>query len=75
MKNVNIDLFTREFYNWSFEPGAIFQVCIINLGNDISFCLDINMYPFPKLLLSDISKILIHYRSVYSIIASKLLNH
>lgn len=70
MKNVDIDLFTREFYNWSFEPGAIFQVCIINLGNDISFCLDINMYPFPKL-----SKILIHYRSVYSIIASKLLNH
>lgn len=46
MKNVNIDLFTKEFYNWSFEPGAIFQVCIINLSNDISFYSDINMYPF-----------------------------
>lgn len=68
MKNVNIDLFTEEFYNWSFEPGAIFQVCIINLGNDISFYSDVNMYPFPKLLLSKTSKSLIYYKSVYSII-------
>lgn len=75
MKNVNIDLFTKDFYNWSFEPGAIFQVCIINLGSDISFCLDVNVYPFPKLLLSKISKIRTHYRSVYSIIAPKLFHY
>lgn len=56
MKNVNMDLFTKEFYNWSFEPGAIFQICIINLGNGISLYLDVNTYPFPKPLLSQISK-------------------
>lgn len=43
MKNMSVELFAKEFHNWSFEPGAIFQVCIINLGNDISFCLDVNM--------------------------------
>lgn len=75
MKNVNIDLFTKEFYNWSFEPGAIFQVCIINLGNDISFYLDVNMYPFPKLLLSKIFKHLINYNSVYFIITPKIFHH
>lgn len=75
MKNVNIDLFTKEFYNWSFEPGAIFQVCIINLGSDISFYLDVNMCPLPKLLLSKISKSLIHYKSVYFIIAPKFFHH
>lgn len=72
---MNIDLFTEEFYNWSFEPGAIFQVCIINLGNDISFYLDVNMYLFPKLLLSKISQSLIHYKSVYFIISPKLFHH
>lgn len=75
MKNVNKDLFTKEFYNWSFEPRAIFQVCIINLGNDISFYLDVNMYPFPTLLLSKISLSLIHYKSVYSIIILKLFHY
>lgn len=67
MKNMSVDLFTKEFYNWSFEPGAIFQVCIINLGNDISFYLDINIDLSLLLFLSKISRNLIHYPSVNSI--------
>lgn len=67
---MSADLFTKEFYNWCFEPEAIFQVCIINLGNDISFYLDVNMDPFLLLFLSKISRSLIHYTSVYFIITS-----
>lgn len=62
---MSADLFTKEFYNWCFEPGTIFQVCIINLGTGISFYLDVNMDSFHLLFLSKISRSLIHYTSVY----------